>query len=171
MSFYPSWKSCQLGIQFVSEIPMFHGLLNGLLVRINKYMFFDLQQMFLKILQGDVQNPPGHESRIQIFFCLVNITFNKTCWRNWRSKSPSLPILPKYSGHLPTLLVKSRAGSVPVAESADNRSSLLSWPSPSVSIWRLNQWGFHGIYGGFMIAKLVQVPSGYVKIAIGNGDL
>ena len=74
MSFYPSWKSCQLGIQFVSEIPMFHGLLNGLLVRINKYMFFDLQQMFLKILQGDVQNPPGHESRIQIFFCLVNIT-------------------------------------------------------------------------------------------------
>ena len=37
-------------------------------------MFFDLQQMFLKILQGDVQNPPGHESRIQIFFCLVNIT-------------------------------------------------------------------------------------------------
>jgi hypothetical protein len=35
----------------------------------------------------------------------------------------------------------------------------------------LNQWGFHGIYGGFMIAKLVQVPSGYVKIAIENGDL
>ena len=137
----------------------------------NKYEYIISNKCSWRFLKGDIQNPPGHESRIQIFFCLVNITLKKTRWRNWCSKSPSLPILHKYWGHLPTLLVKSRAGSVPVAESADNRSSLLSWPSPSASIWQLNQWGFHGIYGGFMIAKLVQVPSGYVKIAIENGDL